>query len=129
MKNLFEYATKELSQDAFLRWLVENWNESDDKELQKASRDFLSFLTNNEYDDLDFEKAKVVTFGQINHMDISIDVYPDKNTSKHDIIVIEDKTGSNEHDQLTSYNKTIEKWKTTLLRKKSAYTRLMNYQS
>ena len=112
MKNLFEFATKELSQDAFLRWLVENWDEPDNKELQKASRDFLSFLANNKYDDLDFEKAKVVTFGQINHMDISIDVYPDKNTSKHDIIVIEDKTGSNEHDQLTSYNKTIEKWKT-----------------
>ena len=24
MKNLFDYATKELSQDAFLRWLFEN---------------------------------------------------------------------------------------------------------
>ncbi len=26
MKNLFDYATKELSQDAFLRWLFENYN-------------------------------------------------------------------------------------------------------
>ena len=27
MENLFDYATKELSQDAFLRWLFESWNE------------------------------------------------------------------------------------------------------
>ena len=26
MKNLFDYATKELSQDAFLRWLFENYD-------------------------------------------------------------------------------------------------------
>ena len=28
MKNLFDYATKELSQDAFLRWLFENYTPS-----------------------------------------------------------------------------------------------------
>ena len=27
MKNLFDFATKELSHDAFLRWLFENWQE------------------------------------------------------------------------------------------------------
>ena len=78
MKNLFEYATKELSQDAFLRWLIENWNESDDKELQKASRGFLNSLTDNAYSHLDYEKAKIVTYAQVAHMDITIDVFPDK---------------------------------------------------
>ncbi len=111
MKNLFEYATKELSQDAFLRWLIENWNESDDKELQRASRGFLDFLTDNAYSHLDYEKAKIVTYAQVAHMDITIDVFPDKDKKLHDIIVIEDKTGSSEHNQLVDYNETLRKWK------------------
>lgn len=28
MKNLFDFATKELSQDAFLRWFVSNYEDS-----------------------------------------------------------------------------------------------------
>ena len=39
MKNLFDYATKELSQDAFLRWLFESY---DDKELGKTVRKLLT---------------------------------------------------------------------------------------
>ena len=33
MKNLFDYATKELSQDAFLCWLFESWEDADLKEV------------------------------------------------------------------------------------------------
>lgn len=31
MENLFNYATKELSQDAFLMWLTANYNCEEDK--------------------------------------------------------------------------------------------------
>lgn len=31
MENLFNYATKELSQDAFLMWLMANYNCEEDK--------------------------------------------------------------------------------------------------
>ena len=31
MKNLFDYATKELSQDAFLRWLFESYEDNEIK--------------------------------------------------------------------------------------------------
>lgn len=39
MKNLFEFATKELSQDAFLRWLIENYN---DPNVGKCSKELLN---------------------------------------------------------------------------------------
>lgn len=29
MKNIFDFATRELSQDAFLRWLLENYDDAD----------------------------------------------------------------------------------------------------
>ena len=36
MKNLFNYATKELSQDAFLMWLFENYDDSELGEIANA---------------------------------------------------------------------------------------------
>ena len=41
MKNIFDYATRELSQDAFLRWLFENF---DDTELKYAAGDLNSLI-------------------------------------------------------------------------------------
>lgn len=106
MKNLFDYATKELSQDAFLRWFIENWDDEEDKTLQEASLDFLDFLT-GETLALDLSKAKIITHSQVKHMDITVDIYPDKNSDVHDVIVIEDKVYSSEHKQLVAYNETI----------------------
>ena len=34
MKNLFNYAKKELTQDAFLMWILDNYNCTDDLELK-----------------------------------------------------------------------------------------------
>ena len=41
MENLFNYATKELSQDAFLMWLMANYNCEEDNQLKYASRKFI----------------------------------------------------------------------------------------
>ena len=107
--NLFNFATKELSQDAFLRWFIESWVDEEDKMLQKYSLEFLDFLTGKDLQ-LDPAKAKIVTHSQVSHMDITVDIYPDKNSNVHDVIIIEDKVYSSEHKQLTEYNKTIAKW-------------------
>ena len=107
MENLFNYATKELSQDAFLMWLMANYNCEEDKQLNDASRKFICKL---------FEINNV----DINENDIlNVEVYPQEN--KIDIYVIidvqdkgkygvfiEDKTSSFEHNQLVKYNNNIE---------------------
>ena len=46
MKNLFDYATKELSQDAFLRWLFENYN-CENESIKNACRKLFDSFTNN----------------------------------------------------------------------------------
>ena len=35
--NIFNYATKELTQDAFLMWLFDNYNKCDEPCVQKAA--------------------------------------------------------------------------------------------
>lgn len=110
MKNLFDYATKELSQDAFLRWFIESWDDKEDKALQSSAIDFLIFLTENKLS-IDPNKAKIITHSQVSHIDITIDIFPDKNSDIHDVIVIEDKVYSSEHNQLVAYNKAISNWK------------------
>ena len=106
MNNIFDYATKELSQDAFLQWLINNFNE-EDLSLRKAAQDFLDFLA-GETLNLDLTKAKVETSSQVKHIDIVIKIYRDKTDTKHDLIAIEDKTFSSEHKQLQNYNNAIK---------------------
>lgn len=43
-KNLFDYATKELSQDAFILWLFDSWN-SDNEIERTTSRKFIQFIS------------------------------------------------------------------------------------
>ena len=107
MENLFNYATKELSQDAFLMWLMANYNCEEDKELKYASRKFICKLfeiNNVDINENDILNAKV--YPQENKIDIYaiIDV---QNKGKYGVF-IEDKTSSFEHNQLVKYNKNIE---------------------
>ena len=107
MENLFNYATKELSQDAFLMWLIANYNCEEDKQLKDASRKFICKLFEINKIDInenDILNAKV--YPQENKIDIYaiIDI---KDKGKYGIF-IEDKTSSFEHNQLVKYNKNIE---------------------
>lgn len=112
MKNLFDFATKELSQDAFLRWFIEHASyDCDNKEIQEYAIKFLEFLTDNVIS-LDRDKVKVKTFAQVDHIDVSVDIYPDKDEKLHHILVIEDKTTSSEHRQLKNYDESIKSWET-----------------
>ena len=103
MKNLFDYATKELSQDAFLRWLFENYN-SENKEVNKVCEQLFNKFTK---DELDFSKiANLTTTAQWKNIDISIWF---SIQGKEYLIVIEDKTTTEEHhQQLMNYNKKIQ---------------------
>lgn len=99
MKNLFDFATRELSQDAFLRWLLENY---DDPELKDAAGDFL-----REFCAIDLKEVKSVsTTAQWCSIDISvwITLKDDSNVA----LFIEDKTTSEEHNQLDNYDKHIK---------------------
>ena len=103
MKNLFDYATKELSQDAFLRWLFENYNCENEKVRQVCRKLFNKFTR----DELDFSKIEnLTTMAQWKYIDVSIWFTID---NKKYLIVIEDKTTSQEHNQLQNYNEQIKK--------------------
>lgn len=106
-KNLFDFATKELSQDAFLRWLLENFN---DPVVGIASKKLLSEMIKLFPDQpLDVNQiTKIETWAQYKNMDVIVDVYIGK--SKVGTFVIEDKTNSSEHNQLEKYDKEIDKW-------------------
>ena len=103
MKNLFDYATKELSQDAFLRWLFENYDCENEKVREVCEKLFNTF-TQKEHD---FSKIEeLTTTAQWNKIDISIWF---KYDGKEYLIVVEDKTTSEEHEQLENYNEAIKK--------------------
>ncbi len=102
MKNLFDFATKELSQDAFLRWLFESYNDND---LQYSIRILLA-----EFCDLqdDEEIKSIKTWAQRAKIDISVWI----DTNKRNIsLFIEDKAFTGEHNQLLKYNNKIDKYK------------------
>ena len=106
-KNLFDFATKELSQDAFLRWLLANFN---DPVVGIASKKLLSEMIKLFPDQpLDIDKiTEIKTWAQYKNMDVGADVYVGQN--KVATFVIEDKTNSSEHNQLEKYDGEIDKW-------------------
>ena len=102
MKNLFDYATKELSQDAFLRWLFENYN-CENESVKNAFRKLFDSFTNNKFEKKEITDLKTVA--QWKNIDVSIWFKVDE---KEHLIVIEDKTGSGIHDdQLKRYSEEI----------------------
>lgn len=103
MKNLFDYATKELSQDAFLAWVFQN---CEDAEIGDFSRRFISALISTDQKKIDPSKISnpnVKT--QYKDVDVLLEFKIDGSDS---VLVIEDKTNSNPHsNQLDKYKKII----------------------
>ena len=91
MENLFDYATKELSQDAFLRWLFQNY---DDPVVGEVSNCLLGEFCHFQ----DGEKVgSLHTEAQKNKIDISVCITT--TLGRKIALFIEDKTFSNEHHQ------------------------------
>ena len=99
MKNLFDFATKELSQDAFLRWLFDSWEDPDAKEPIMDL--FSNFGIKINYDDI----TNITTFSQICKIDVTVVI--ETKDFVH-LLFIEDKTFSNAHtNQLIKYDSHI----------------------
>lgn len=104
MKNLFDYATKELSQDAFLRWLFENYD-CENKKVRNVCEKLFNAFTNNELNFSKIDKNSLRTVAQWKNIDVSIWFTIQ---GEEYLIVIEDKTTSEEHKQLNNYNEKIQ---------------------
>lgn len=101
--NLFDYATSELSQDAFLLWFL-RWSEpqykEEDSSLHNCSRLFVNKL-------LGFENSLDIKTIQVEKQVKHIDVFCIVNNAY--AIIIEDKTNTSEHGrQMTRYSKAVE---------------------
>ena len=102
-KNIFDYATKELSQDAFLRWFFESY---EDPNVGNAVFAFLKEFCGLELtiDDI----VSIKTEAQWKHIDVHV-MIKTKQQREYDIF-IEDKVFSGEHNQLEGYNDDIDKY-------------------
>lgn len=114
MKNLFSFATKELSQDAFLSWFIANCN---DESIGEYSYSFINKLTGLKLDFFEQDIKEIKVTQQKHNMDIIVDFWTDlsdENKAKsHYVLVIEDKTTSDAHSgQLKKYADEVAKWNT-----------------
>ncbi|MBQ0907758.1 PD-(D/E)XK nuclease family protein [Flavobacterium sp. F-328] len=92
--NIFRWASSELSQDAFICWLLSWANHKESKELYETSKLFIQKLSNGKVNDFD----KIEVRKQIDNIDILCIVDDCK------VILIEDKVHTKNHgDQLERY--------------------------
>lgn len=107
MENLFDYATKELSQDAFLCWLFSSF---EDEGYGHIGKELIAEFVNM-YPDCNIKLEQItniVTHSQAEDIDIVVDF---KVNDKDYILAIEDKTSSSHHDnQLVRYKDIIDGW-------------------
>ena len=111
--NLFSYATKELSQDAVICWLLE-WSGNDrDTRLTHLGRQFVESLLNHKRQGsrvtLKGDSHRVEIYRQEKHIDVLARI-----NGKH-VLLIEDKTDSEPHgDQLATYRHEVLSGQTSL---------------
>lgn len=99
MKNLFDYAKKELSQDAFLSWLFASWDDPTCKGPVMSL--FKKFELDIDYNDI----KNIQCFNQICKIDIAVVI---ETKDKFHLLFIEDKTFSDAHtNQLLVYDSKI----------------------
>ncbi len=100
--NLFCYATKELSQDAMICWLIACAGSSEDKELRRCGRRFVNALLNHKRGEKKAIELESVITTRIRQQERGIDVLARIN-DKH-VLLIEDKTDTKDHSgQLERY--------------------------
>lgn len=108
--NLFFYATKELSQDAFICWLcsytLEDADKSDEHLVECANQMVYEFMKGGTGESIDQSEMHLVSVEkQVNNIDVLLTVKYKEDTYK---IIVEDKTHTSEHDnQLERYRKQM----------------------
>lgn len=103
--NLFKFATSELSQDAFILWLLEWANPecaTEDKALHETAQEFVRLLL----EDKELEIRSVECKKQEHHIDVFAIVNGEY------ALIIEDKTNTSEHsNQLKRYSEWVQREK------------------
>jgi hypothetical protein len=107
--NLFEFATKELSQDAFFAWLASwadpRYDDAKNHGLYRCAQDFVRLLLEQESKELRYLELKKVK-AKLQEKRIDIKIYINDNL----MILIEDKTFTGQHDeQLRRYKEEASK--------------------
>lgn len=105
--NLFRYATKELSQDAMICWLIDWAGQSnviapEDELLRCCGRQFVSALLNHKRNGMASVQPEDVGKTEVLKQEQSIDVLARINEKQ--VLLIEDKTGTKDRDNQLSMN-------------------------
>lgn len=106
--NIFHYATKELSQDAMICWLIDWAGQNEDscveRDLRACGREFVQALLNHKRDDWVRFDRNIKT--EIRKQDKKIDVLARIN--ERYVLLIEDKTvAKDREDKLARYYKAV----------------------
>jgi hypothetical protein len=110
--NLFNFATSELSQDAFICWLV-SWTKTGHKgsRLHDCGKDFIAFLYNLKHGENTVSPKDIESVAEPEQQHEKIDVYFQATINQKVVsFIIEDKTHTTFHsDQLKRYLEKIQK--------------------
>lgn len=109
--NIFDISTKELSQDAFITWLLQ-WADSkaacSNSDLNKCGANFVRSLIRKEIPDFEEEIVTVRADRQWQNIDVWAKV------NEKYFVIIEDKTCTGQHSgQLARYKRIAEEWCST----------------
>lgn len=111
--NLFEFASSELSQDAFICWLLSWANSNTDMELSNCAKSLIVKMYNlkNPHDQIN--TTDVSSIVEIERQEFKIDILLSVNIKNENIVfIIEDKTNTSHHsNQLERYRDAIIKEK------------------
>lgn len=109
--NLFNYATSELSQDAFLCWVLAHYNKQDKSEMCKLAEQFLIKILDLHGSKKEIPSKKIKIKQQEDKRDITIYFGEEKEkVSEKLVIFIEDKVDTDEHDnQIENYVESLNK--------------------
>ena len=108
-QNLFHYATSELSQDAFICWLLSHGtNENKGTILYECAMTMLTEMCEHKCEPIEVKDIK----RQYENIDVLVEVLADNKETYW--FIIEDKTGTSVHDkQLERYIETVKTKKET----------------
>lgn len=105
--NIFEFATKELSQDAMVSWLLKCLD-SQDSMYRQIGHDFIRLILDGTGIPADTIKLDPCTPTKASHMDVYAVIYTQ---NKLHPIIFEDKTNTYLHnEQIKRYSDTVAKW-------------------
>ena len=107
--NLFSFGPNELSQDAFLCWLISHANCPERPELQACAKAFVAMLYNQVHPQANAGGQDVSDVRDLKPQQYDIDVFFRARVAGHEVaIAIEDKVRSSEHSgQLDKYTRAM----------------------